>query len=161
MGSLEASPWLEDRGHDISWEECIAVELLVIWLCEKALHDCDVTICSDNASFMAACWKGCSCNPSQNNSIWRITVALSCSNILISPIYVSPAENKVDPLSRSSVMQPAASKVQSLYPLASSPSFTAPESPYQLCFHADNHQLTTIVKTTLLKLERQFVVHFA
>src|SRR5882724_12269318 len=98
MSTWKLLPGWKFEGHNIGCAECIAIELVVIWLCKRSLHDCNVTIQSDNASAVAACWKEHSCNPSRNDSIWRIMVALGCSNLSISPVYISLAENKADAL---------------------------------------------------------------
>ena len=98
------------------------MELAIIWLTERGMHDCDVIILSYNSSVVASIWKGQSCNAAQNDSIRRITVMLSCSITSISPVYVSSAENEVDDLS-CGCLGPPASHLQSTIPL---PSFLKP-----------------------------------
>ena len=51
-------PGWKCKGCDIGWAECIAVELVVIWLCENSVHDCDITIQSDNTVLWQHIGKG-------------------------------------------------------------------------------------------------------
>ena len=86
-------------GRDIGWAEGVALELAVYWLVAAGFHDADVTIRSDNSGVVGAFWKGRLRNLERNESIGCITVALSCANLSLSPIFVLSIENLADPLS--------------------------------------------------------------
>ena len=107
IGLLADSHWAawcllpnwETCGCGVGWAEGVALELAVYWLVATSLHDADVTIQSDNLGVVSAFWKGHSHNLERDKSIGRITVALSCANLSLSPIFVSSVKNLADPLS--------------------------------------------------------------
>ena len=92
------SGW-SDGDCDIGWAEGVALELAVSWLLAENFHDADIIVRSDNSSVVSAFWKGRSRNTSRNDSISCISVALSQSNLSLSPIFVPSAQNRTDPVS--------------------------------------------------------------
>ena len=72
---------------DIGWAEEIALELAVHWLCSKGYHDADVIIHSDNSGVIGTFWKGRLHNACCKTSISCVSIALSCSNLALLPIF--------------------------------------------------------------------------
>ena len=56
-------------------------------------HDADVIVHSDNAGVVGVFWKGWSHNTACNNCFSRISIALSSSNLSLSPIFVPSNQN--------------------------------------------------------------------
>ena len=73
--------------RDIGWAEGVALELAVAWLVAENFHDAEVIVHSDNSGVVGAFWKGRSRNSSRNDSISRISILLSQSNLSLSPIF--------------------------------------------------------------------------
>jgi len=90
------------------------MEVAVLWLTQCGFHDFCFKVHCDNTSVIASYWKGCSRNPSRNDSICRTTSLLAASNILINPCYVPSATNKADGLSHGEVGAPVLHLVPSV-----------------------------------------------
>ena len=93
-------PGWNTNGRDIGWAEGIVLEMAVYWLALSKFHNADVIVCSDNTGVVGAFWKGWSRNAARNDCISRISVALSSSNLSLSPIFVCLNQNRADPVSR-------------------------------------------------------------
>jgi len=88
-------PW-----RDISWLECLALELLVLRLEQQGHHDCRIRVLSDNQGIIGAYWKGRSRNVEVNYSIRRFACILDSLHISLDVQYVRSEENPADPISR-------------------------------------------------------------
>ncbi|KAJ3498213.1 hypothetical protein NMY22_g19622 [Coprinellus aureogranulatus] len=104
-------PW-----RDIGWLECLAIELLVLRLEERGLHDCRIRVLSDNQGIIGAFWKGRSRNVQVNFSIRRFMAILDSLHISLEVEYVKSEDNPADPVSRG-IVGPSSRQLTPTVPL--------------------------------------------
>src|SRR5882724_7469435 len=107
-------PGWKTNGRDIGWVESIALKLAILWLLQEGHTDCDITIHGDNMGIISAFSKGHSHNTSHNESLCHIASCIIPNNVEISPVYVTSASNKANPISRSIMGPPSLQMLGSL-----------------------------------------------
>ena len=93
-------PGWNTNGYDIGWAEGIALEMAIYWLVLSKFHDTDIIVHSNNTGVVGAFWKGWPHNATWNDCISQISIALSSSNLSLSPIFIPSNQNWADPVLR-------------------------------------------------------------